>query len=212
MSRRLLSQSSPSAPRPVPIRRAEPLQPLIQGRIKVLREQRVLIDADLAFLYGVQTKVLVQSVKRNISRFPADFMFQLTADEFAALRSQAVTSKQGRGGRRTLPYAFTEQGVAMLSSVLNSEQAVAINVEIMRIFVQVRELSVTHRDLAQRLAELEQKTDALAVEQDSFSRAARSQLRQVFDALRELMTPPQPSKRPIGFLAHEEKTDSHPKG
>ena len=105
-----------------------PLQSLIGGRILVLREQRVMLDADLAELYGVQTKVLVQAVKRNLARFPQDFMFQLSANEFAALRSQTVTSNTGRGGRRTAPYAFTEQGVAMLSSVLGSPRAIGVNI------------------------------------------------------------------------------------
>ncbi|MHB8948159.1 MAG: ORF6N domain-containing protein [Rhodoferax sp.] len=107
-----------------------PLQALIGGRILVLREQRVMLDADLAELYGVQTKVLVQAVKRNLARFPQDFMFQLSNDEFAVLRSQTVTSNTGRGGRRTAPYAFTEQGVAMLSSVLGSPRAIGVNIEI----------------------------------------------------------------------------------
>lgn len=171
------------------------------------RDQRVMLDADLAELYGVQTKVLVQAVKRNLSRFPEDFMFQLSAQEFAALRSQFVTSNTGgRGGRRTAPYAFTEQGVAMLSSVLTSPRAIAVNIEIMRTFVQVRALATTHGDLAKRLAELEDKTEALAMNHDTFSRNTRSQLKQFFfDALRDLMTPPDPPKRPIGFVTPEDK-------
>jgi len=185
------------------------LQPIIGSRIRTLREQRVMIDADLAELYGVATKVLVQAVKRNLVRFPADFMFQLSAEEFAALRSQSVTSnasgQPGRGGRRTAPYAFTEQGVAMLSSVLGSPRAIAVNIEIMRTFVRVRALAVTHADLAKRLAELEDKTDALAMNHDTFSRNTRNQLKQVFDALKELMTPPDPPKRPIGFINPEDK-------
>jgi DNA-binding PadR family transcriptional regulator len=165
-----------------------------------------MLDADLAELYGVQTKVLVQAVKRNLARFPADFMFQLTGEEFAALRSQFVTSNtEGRGGRRTAPYAFTEQGVAMLSSVLGSTRAIAVNIEIMRTFVRVRALAATHGDLAKRLAELEDKTEALAMNHDTFSRNTRAQLKQVFDALRELMTPPDPPKRPIGFINPEDK-------
>ena len=182
------------------------LQPVIQSRILALREQRVMLDADLAQLYGVQTKVLVQAVKRNLARFPADFMFQLSAQEFAALRSQFVTSNtQGRGGRRTAPYAFTEQGVAMLSSVLSSPHAIAVNIEIMRTFVRVRALAITHADLAKRLTELEDKTEGLALTHDTFSRNTRNQLKQVFDALRELMTPPEPPKRPIGFITPEDK-------
>jgi len=185
------------------------LQPVIQSRILTLREQRVMLDADLAQLYGVETRVLVQAVKRNLSRFPGDFMFQLDAQEFADLRSQTVISSatggKGHGGRRTAPYAFTEQGVAMLSSVLSSPRAIAVNIEIMRTFVRVRALASTHADLAQRLAELEDKTEALAMSHDTFSRNTRNQLKQVFDALRELMTPPDPPKRPIGFVTHEDK-------
>ena len=182
------------------------LQPVIQSRILALREQRVMLDADLAQLYGVETRVLVQAVKRNLARFPADFMFQLTAEEWAALRSQSVISNtEGRGGRRTAPYAFTEQGVAMLSTVLGSPRAIAVNIEIMRTFVRVRALAATHSDLAKRLAELEDKTEALAMNHDTFSRNSRNQLKQVFDALRELMTPPDPPKRPIGFINPEDK-------
>ncbi len=165
-----------------------------------------MLDADLAQLYGVETRAVVQAVKRNAQRFPADFMFHLSPQEWDSLRSQTVISNvagPGRGGRRTAPYAFTEQGVAMLSSVLSSERAVAVNIEIMRIFVQVRALAATHQDLANRLAELEQRTESLAMSQDSFSRNTRAQLKQVFDALRELMTPPDPPRRPIGFLPLE---------
>lgn len=181
-----------------------PLAPHIASRILSLREQRVMLDADLALLYGVETRVLVQAVKRNAARFPEDFMFQLTASEFAALRSQLAPSS-GRGGRRTAPYAFTEQGVAMLSSVLGSPRAVAVNIEIMRTFVKVRALAATHQEIGKRLAELEEKTERLSMEHDTFSRITRAQLRQVFEALRELMTPADPPKRPIGFVQHEEK-------
>ena len=181
------------------------LQPLIQSRILALREQRVMLDADLAQLYGVETRVLVQAVKRNLVRFPEDFMFQLSAEEFAGLRSQSVISSAGHGGRRTAPYAFTEQGVAMLSSVLGSPRAIAMNIEIMRTFVRVRALAATHGELAKRLGELEEKTEALAMQHDAFSRNTRNQLKQVFDAIRELMTPPDPPKRPIGFVISEAK-------
>lgn len=182
------------------------LQPHIESRILLLRKQRVMLDADLAALYGVETKVLVQAVKRNLGRFPADFMFQLTAEEWSALRSQSVTSN-GRGGRRYAPYAFTEQGVAMLSSVLGSARAIAINIEIMRTFVKVRGMATTHQDLAKRLGELEDKTERLAMQHETFSRNARLQLKQVFDALRELMTPPEPPKRPIGFVTPDENKE-----
>ena len=183
------------------------LQPLIQSRILALREQRVMLDADLAQLYGVETRVLVQAVKRNLSRFPEDFMFQLSVEEYANLRSQSVISSVSHGGRRTAPYAFTEQGVAMLSSVLGSPRAIAVNIELMRTFVQVRALAATHGDLAKRLADLENQTEALAMQHDTFSRNTRNQLKQVFDALRELMTPPQPPeppKRSIGFVLPED--------
>jgi ORF6N domain len=147
----------------------------------------------------------VQAFKRNLARFPQDFMFQLSADEFAALRSQTVTSNTGRGGRRTAPYAFTEQGVAMLSSVLGSPRAIGVNIEIMRTFVRVRELAATHSELAKRLSELEEKTELLSMQHDTFSSNTRNQLKQVFDALRALMTPPDPPKRPIGFVTPQER-------
>jgi hypothetical protein len=176
-----------------------------------LCETKVILDADLAELYGVETKVLVQAVKRNLDRFPKDFMFQLEKQEFDVLRSQTVTSSSGHGGRRTAPYAFTEQGVAMLSSVLNSPRAIAVNIEIMRTFVRVRELAATQGDVATRLNELEQKTEAMAVQHDTFSRNTRVQLKEVFEAIRQLMTPPDPPKRPIGFVTREEKPGT-PKG
>ena len=185
-----------------------PLQPVIQSRILSLRSHRVILDADLAQLYGVETRAVVQAVKRNAKRFPSDFMFQLNADEWIFLRSQTVISNvsgSGRGGRRTVPYAFTEQGVAMLSSVLSSERAVLLNIEIMRTFVRVRELATTHQDLAKRLTELELKTEGLELPHDAFSRNTRNQLKQVFDAMRELMTPPNPPQRPIGFITQEDK-------
>jgi ORF6N domain len=184
------------------------MQPLISSRIHEMRGQRVMIDADLAELYGVLTKVLVQAVKRNATRFPADFMFQLTVEEWSALRSQTVTSNErGRGGRRSAPYVFTEQGVAMLSSVLGSPRAIVVNIEIMRTFVRVRALAATHGDVAKRLSDLETATEALAMQHDTFSRNTRAQLKQVFDALRALMTPPDPPKRPIGFVMPEDKSD-----
>jgi hypothetical protein len=151
----------------------------------------------------------VQAVKRNLSRFLADCKSQLSTEEFAALRSPFVTSnaseRSGRGGRRTAPYAFTEQGVAMLSSALGSPRAIAVNIEIMRTFVCVRALAATHGELGKRLAELEEKTEGIEMAHDTFSRNTRNQLKQLFDALRELMTPPDPPKRPIGFVTPEDK-------
>lgn len=159
----------------------------IEQSILFVRGEKILLDAELAKLYGVATKVLVQAVKRNVDRFPADFMFQLSQEEFDSLRSQIVTSK-GRGGRRFMPYAFTEHGVAMLSSVLNSERAVQVNIEIVRAFVRLRQLLATHADLARKLEALEKKYD--------------SQFKIVFEAIRQLMMPPI-EKKPgrIGFRA-----------
>ena len=163
----------------------------IEGLIVLVRGQKVMLDADLAALYGVETKVLNQAVKRNIDRFPDDFMFQLSKEEYADLRSQIVTSKS-RGGRRTPPYAFTEQGVAMLSSVLRSGRAVQVNIQIMRTFVKLRRILATHEQLARKLAALERTYDR--------------QFKVVFDAIRELMMPPKPKqKRRIGFGTREEE-------
>nr|WP_275976338.1 ORF6N domain-containing protein [Geothrix alkalitolerans] len=150
----------------------------------MFRKERVMLDADLAALYGVETRALVQAVKRNARRFPADFMFQLDAEDWADLRSQTVISSAW-GGRRTAPYAFTEHGIAMLSSVLNSDQAIAVNIEIMRTFTRFRGILASHADLARKLEALERKYDG--------------QFRVVFEAIRDLMEPPAQVKKPIGF-------------
>ncbi len=148
------------------------------------------MDSDLAVLYGVESRALIQAVSRNKDRFPPDFMFQLNKQEVVRLRSQFVISN-GRGGRRYAPYAFTEQGVAMLSSVLRSKRAVLANVEIMRAFVRLRAILAGNAELARKLASLERKYD--------------SQFKVVFDAIRELMTPPKAGAgcAPIGFVRHE---------
>jgi hypothetical protein len=131
-----------------------------ENRIYMVRNTRVMIDEDLAKLYNVPTKVLVQAVKRNLERFPGDFMYHLTNKEVIDLRSQFVTSnREGRGGRRSLPYAFTEQGVAMISSVLRSKQAVQVNIQIMRVFVRARELATAHTDLWLKIDALQKKYD-----------------------------------------------------
>lgn len=167
----------------------------IAHSILLLRGQKVLLDADLAELYGVETRVLVQAVKRNLDRFPEDFMFQLDTEEAAALRSQSVISNAGRGGRRYAPYAFTEQGVAMLSSVLSSPQAIAVNIEIMRAFVRLREVLAGNKELAAKLGELERKL-----------KGHDQAIAGILDAIRQLMAPPPaPKKRPIGFVTGEEK-------
>lgn len=134
---------------------------IIERMIYVIRDQKVMLDSDLAELYEVDTKVLNQAVKRNITRFPKDFMFQLTITECDSLRSQFVTSKAGRGGRRYMPYVFTENGVAMLSSVLSSEKAIQINVSIMRIFTRLRSFLMLERDLSDRVTKLEQGTNQM---------------------------------------------------
>ncbi len=163
---------------------ALPVERILKS-ILVLRGEKVILDVDLAALYGVETKALLQAVRRNIERFPDDFMFQLTLDEWSNLRSQFVTSSSW-GGRRTAPYAFTEQGVAMLSSVLHSDRAIAVNIQIVRAFVQLKRMLATHEDLARKIESLERKYDA--------------QFRGVFDAIRELMAPHEnPKKQPIGF-------------
>ena len=162
----------------------------IQQRIYLARGYKVMLDADLADLYGVTTGRLNEQVRRNKERFPEDFMFQLTAEEHAALRSQIAISK-GRGGRRYAPLVFTEQGVAMLSSVLNSKRAVQVNILIMRAFVQLRELMATHKDLVQKLEELEEKVSA-----------HHERITAIFEAVKELLTPGEPSERQkIGFQA-----------
>lgn len=163
---------------------------MIERKILMIRGEKVMLDADLAELYEVETKMLVRAVKRNIDRFPSDFMIQLNKEEFENLRFQFGTSSQW-GGRRYFPYAFTEQGVAMLSSVLNSKRAVQVNIAIMRTFVKLREMLSTHKDLARKLEEMEKKYDA--------------QFKVVFDAIRQLMTPPETKKRRIGFEVREQR-------
>jgi hypothetical protein len=162
----------------------------IEQSILLIRGHKVLLDSDLAHLYGVDTKTLNQAVKRNLPRFPDDFMFQLTTEEADALRSQIVTLKTGRGQhRKYLPYAFTEQGVAMLSSVLRSERAVQVNIEIMRAFVRIRKILATNAELARRLDEVERRVGT-----------HDEQFVQVIRAIRQLMEPPaRPPRRRIGF-------------
>jgi hypothetical protein len=157
---------------------------LIERQILLLRGHRVMLSADLARLYEVEPRALVQAVKRNTARFPEDFMFQLNGEEFHALKSQIVISSWG-GMRRAIPYAFTEQGVAMLSSVLRSQRAIQVNIEIMRAFVRLRRILAAHAQLARKLDALEKKYD--------------NQFKVVFDAIHELMTPAPASRRRIGF-------------
>lgn len=161
---------------------------IIEKKILLIRGEKVMLDADLAELYGVEVKHLKRQVRRNIDRFPEDFMIQLSKEEYDSLRRHFGTLKRGAHSKY-LPYAFTEQGVAMLSSVLNSERAIKVNIEIMRAFVRLRRMLASHAELARKLDALEKKYDA--------------QFRVVFDAIRELMKPPEPKKRQIGF--HRER-------
>lgn len=184
----------------------------IEPRIQRVRGVKVIIDADLAELYGVPTKRLNEQVKRNIERFPPDFLFQLTAAE----KAEVVANCDHLGKlkfSKTLPYAFTEHGAIQAANVLTSGQAVEMGIYVVRAFVKLREAAIGHQELAQRLDALEDKTGALALDHDTFSRNTRLQLRQVLDALRELMVPPDPPKRPIGFVPPEDKGEpKSPKG
>jgi len=170
-------------------------QKIIEQKIFSIRRQKVMISTHLAKLYGVKTKALIQAVKRNIERFPNDFMFQLTWEEAQSLRSQIVTLKdtKGKSSKRGkhikhLPYAFTEQGVAMLSSVLRSKRAIHVNVAIMRAFVRLRQILSTHKELANKLSQLERKIEKHDEE-----------IKAIFDAIRQLMAPPKKPRRRIGF-------------
>lgn len=163
----------------------------IERAIYLIRGQKVMLDRDLAALYGVPTRTLKQAVRRNLQRFPEDFMFILDGEEFANWRSQFVTSNSDRMGLRHAPMAFTEQGVAMLSSVLRSERAIEVNIAIMRTFVRLRRMLEAHETLARKLAELEKKYD--------------EQFRVVFDVLNELMSPREPERKQIGFHVRERR-------
>ena len=163
----------------------------IEQAILLFRGQRVMLDSALAEVYGVSTRRLNEQVRRNRDRFPEDFMFQLNQDEFNDLKSQFATSSSGWGGRRKLPYAFTEHGAVMLASVLNSPVAVQASIQVVRAFIRLRQLLASNEDLARKLAALERKYD--------------KQFQVVFEAIRQLMTPPPTKRRSIGFRASEEK-------
>lgn len=167
----------------------------IETKILLLRGQKVMLDKDLATLYGVRTSILKRAVRRNAKRFPEDFMFVLDAQELANWRCQFGTSNPDRMGLRYPPMAFTEHGIAMLSSVLNSERAIQVNIAIMRAFSRLRHILATHTDLARKLDELEKKYDA--------------QFRVVFDAMRQLMNPPDTPRKQIGFGVRERRAVYH---
>jgi phage regulator Rha-like protein len=161
----------------------------IEERIYLVRGQRVMLDSDLAELYGVETKNLLKAVKRNFERFPEDFIFQMTSEEFGRLRFQFGTSNVGRGGRRYLPYAFTEHGAIMAASVLRSERAVKVSVHVVRAFVKLRQIVASHRQLAQKMEELERRLDGHDTD-----------IQALLGAIRELMAPPpEPPRKRIGF-------------
>jgi len=166
-------------------------QEIIERKILLIRGYKVMLDKELAVLYGVPTKVLIQAVKRNIERFPGDFMFQLTWKDAESLRSQIVTLKQGQH-LKYRPYVFTEQGVSMLSSVLRSKQAIQVNIAIMRTFVRLRQLLATHKELAEKLSKLERRVGT----------NSSTKIRTIFKVIRQMMEPPpqpEPPKHPIGF-------------
>jgi phage regulator Rha-like protein len=163
----------------------------IEKSILLIRGQKVMLDRDLAELYGVETKQLKRAVRRNIDRFPSDFMFELTKEEYHSLRYQFGTLERGAHSKY-LPMAFTEQGVAMLSSVLNSKRAIEVNIAIMRVFVRLREMLAAHKELARKLAELEQHLES-----------HDQQIQTIFEAIRQLMTPPDTRRKRIGFEVKE---------
>jgi phage regulator Rha-like protein len=167
----------------------------VESRILIVRRQRVILDSDLAELYGVTVKRLNQQVNRNQERFPADFMFQLTSTEDKALRLQIATSKKGRGGRRYLPYAFTEHGAIMAATVLNSARAVEMSVFVVRAFVRMREMLAKNRQLAAKINELDRRLET-----------HDTTIQDIIEAIKELMVPEGPSKRKIGFQLPPGKT------
>lgn len=175
---------------------------LIERRIYLIRGEKVMLDQDLAELYEVPTKVFNQAVKRNLSRFPEDFMFQLTKEEHDSLRSQFVTSNESRGGRRYLPYVFTEQGIAMLSSVLNTEKAIQVNIAIMRAFVQFRKMIAGSEELAKKVTELEKTTTTKLKKHDD-------QIFAIFEAIKKLIkaTIPKPTEQPTKQIGFRTKDD-----
>ena len=176
----------------IPVRPEAAVQ-MIARRIYQIRAKKVMLDSELAELYRVPTGTFNQAIKRNRNRFPGDFMFQLTAVETKSLRSQIVISNSGRGGRRYRPYAFTQEGVAMLSSILNSNRAVQVNIAIMRAFMKMREMASTYSNLARKLAELESRCDS-----------HDDNIKLVFHTLKELIQTPAPRRRRMGFV-HDDR-------
>ncbi len=181
----------------------------IEACILSLRGQRVVLDADLAELYGVPTKRLNEQVKRNASRFPADFMFQLNAAEKAEVVANCDHLSKLKFSK-SMPYAFTEHGAIQAANVLASPQAIEMGIYVVRAFVQLRQAAITHTDLAQRLTDLELKVEGLEIKSDNFAHNTRTQLRQIFEALHALTQPPDPPKRAIGFILPPDAPASDP--
>ena len=165
----------------------------IINKIYVVRNQKVMIDRDLAVLYGVDTKRLKEAVRRNIVRFPEDFMFEMSREELASWRTQNATSKEDKHGLRYAPFCFTEEGVTMLSCILNSDRAIAVNIQVIRVFSKMREILLTNKDIFLKLEQLEKK--AIAHDQD---------IQMIFAALRKLLNPPNPPRERIGFKRNGE--------
>jgi len=184
----------------------------VSGRIAVVRGEKVLLDADLAVLYGVTTKRLNEQVRRNAGRFPSDFVFKLANQDVTNLRSQFATSSSRPlprwGGRRYAPLAFTEHGALMAASVLNTPRAIEVSVYVVRAFVRLRAVLATHAALVKKLDEVERKTEALVVEHNALAASTRAQFKEVIEALRALTRPPEPARRPIGFVTPPERKKS----
>lgn len=197
MNRRKRSQTVTTSKRAAGAAPGSGIMPVgkIEQAILLVRGEKVILDAELAALYGVATRALNQAVKRNLDRFPEDFMFQLTRDEASSLRSQTVTSKPGRGGRRYAPYAFTEHGAIMAATVLNSPRAVQVSVFVVRAFVRLRRMLIQHKELAAKLAQLERKLEG-----------HDRQIIALVDAIRRLMAPPpEPPRKRIGYQSEAER-------
>lgn len=174
---------------------------VIINRIYIVRGQKVMIDRDLSELYGVETKRLKEAVRRNINRFPSDFMFEMTAKEFENWRTQNATSKSDRQGLRHAPFCFTEQGVTMLSCILNSDQAIAVNIQIIRVFSRMREMLLTHKDILVKLERIEKKM----LKQDHKTKKHEEDIQVIFETLKELLNPPAEPRPRVGFRRSDER-------
>ena len=176
-----------------------PADEVIMNKIYMVRGQKVMIDRDLAGLYGVETRVLKQAVRRNTNRFPEDFMFEMNKTEFKNWRSQNVTSNEDKQGLRYAPFCFSEQGVTMLSCILNSERAIAVNIRIIRIFTKLREMLLTHKDILIKLEKIEKEL----IKQSGRTVKNEEDIELIFSALKKLLNPTNPPREPIGYKVHK---------